>query len=56
MAEGILEVINPPNVLKEKVGTDGPGAIDLEPWKRLKKSSLPWPTVIWTRSPMTSGI
>ena len=28
MAEGKLEVINPPNVLKKKVGTDGPGAID----------------------------
>ncbi len=30
MAEDKLEVINPPNVLKEKVGTDGMGAIDLE--------------------------
>ncbi len=30
MAEDKLEVINPPNVLKKKVGTDGMGAIDLE--------------------------
>ncbi|MFQ5763469.1 MAG: phosphorelay protein [Rhodospirillales bacterium] len=30
MAEDKLEVINPPNVLKDKVGTDAPGAIDLE--------------------------
>ena len=30
MAEDKLEVIIPPNVLKEKVGTDGMGAIDLE--------------------------
>jgi len=30
MAEDKLEVINPPNVLKEKVGTDGKGAIDVE--------------------------
>ena len=30
MVEKKLEVILPPNVLKEKVGSDGPGAIDLE--------------------------
>ena len=30
MAEDKLEVINPPNVLKKKVGTDGMGAIDLK--------------------------
>ena len=30
MAEDKLEVIIPPNVLKEKVGTDSMGAIDLE--------------------------
>ncbi len=30
MADDKLEVINPPNVLKKKVGTDGMGAIDLE--------------------------
>ena len=37
MAEDILEVINPPNVLKEKVGTDGPGAIDLEALEKAEK-------------------
>ena len=30
MAEDKLEVINPKNVLKEKVGSNGAGAIDLE--------------------------
>ena len=37
MAEDILEVINPPNVLKEKGGTDGPGAIDLEALEKAEK-------------------
>jgi len=30
MAEDKLEIFNPPNVLKKKVGTDSLGAIDLE--------------------------
>ena len=30
MAEDKLEIINPPKGLKEKAGTGGPGAIDLE--------------------------
>ena len=34
MAEEKLEVINPPNTLKKKVGTGGPGAVDMEALKR----------------------
>lgn len=30
MADDKLEIINPPNTLKQKVGTGGPGAVDLE--------------------------
>ena len=37
MAEEKLEVINPPNTLKEKVGTGGPGAVDLEALKRAEE-------------------
>ena len=37
MAEDKLEVINPPNVLKEKVGNDGMGAIDLEAVEKAEK-------------------
>jgi hypothetical protein len=37
MVEDKLEIINPPNVLKDKVGTDGPGAIDLEALERAEK-------------------
>ncbi len=38
MAEDKLEIINPPNVLKEKVGTDGPGAIDLEALEKAEEA------------------
>jgi hypothetical protein len=34
MADEKLEVINPPNTLKQKVGTGGPGAVDMEALKR----------------------
>ena len=37
MAEDKLEVINPPNTLKEKVGTGGPGAVDLEALQRAEE-------------------
>ena len=37
MADDKLEVINPPNTLKEKVGTGGPGAVDLEALERAEK-------------------
>lgn len=37
MAEEKLEVINPPNTLKQKVGTGGPGAVDLEALKRAEE-------------------
>lgn len=32
-----LEVINPPNALKQKVGTGGPGAVDLEALERAEQ-------------------
>ncbi len=38
MAEGKLEVINPPNVLKEKVGDDAKGAIDLEALEKAEEA------------------
>ena len=38
MAKDKLEVINPPNALKEKVGTDGRGAIDLEAIEKAEKA------------------
>jgi chemotaxis protein histidine kinase CheA len=37
MADEKLEVINPPNTLKEKVGTGGPGAVDMEALKRAEE-------------------
>lgn len=37
MADDKLEVINPPNVLKQKVGTGGPGAVDLEALERAEQ-------------------
>ncbi|MFQ5764483.1 MAG: Hpt domain-containing protein [Rhodospirillales bacterium] len=37
MADDKLEVINPPNTLKEKVGTGGPGAVDLEALERAEE-------------------
>ncbi len=37
MAEKKLEVINPPKGLKDKVGTDGAGAIDLEALKKAEE-------------------
>ena len=37
MAEDKLEVINPPNVLKDKVGTGGPGAVDMEALERAEE-------------------
>lgn len=37
MAEDKLEVINPPNTLKQKVGTGGPGAVDLEALQRAEE-------------------
>ncbi len=37
MADDKLEVINPPNTLKEKVGTGGPGAVDLEALQRAEE-------------------
>jgi len=37
MAEDKLEVINPPNTLKQKVGTGGPGAVDLDALKRAEE-------------------
>ncbi len=38
MAEDKLEVINPPNVLKKKVGSDGMGAIDREALKKAEEA------------------
>ena len=38
MADDKLEVINPPNILKKKVGTDGPGAVDLEALEKAEKA------------------
>jgi len=37
MSEDKLEVINPPNTLKNKVGTGGPGAVDLEALERAEE-------------------
>ena len=37
MADDKLEVINPPNTLKQKVGTGGPGAVDLEALERAEE-------------------
>jgi hypothetical protein len=37
MAEDKLEIINPPNSLKQKVGTGGPGAVDLEALERAEQ-------------------
>ena len=37
MSEDKLEVINPPNTLKQKVGTGGPGAVDLEALERAEQ-------------------
>lgn len=37
MSEEKLEVINPPNALKQKVGTGGPGAVDLEALERAEQ-------------------
>jgi len=37
LAEEKLEVINPPNTLKQKVGTGGPGAVDLEALERAEE-------------------
>ncbi len=37
MAEDKLEVFNPPNALKDKVGTSGPGVIDLEALEKAEK-------------------
>ncbi|MCH7832113.1 MAG: Hpt domain-containing protein [Proteobacteria bacterium] len=37
MAEDKLEVINPPNTLKQKVGTGRPGAVDLEALQRAEE-------------------
>lgn len=37
MANDKLEVINPPNTLKQKVGTGGPGAVDLEALERAEE-------------------
>ena len=37
MAYDKLEVINPPNTLKQKVGTGGPGAVDLEALERAEE-------------------
>jgi len=37
MAEDKLEVINPPNTLKQKVGTGGAGAVDLEALERAEQ-------------------
>lgn len=38
MAEEKLEVINPPNTLKEKVGNDAKGAIDLEALEKAEEA------------------
>ena len=38
MAEDKLEVFNPPNALKDKVGTSGPGAIDLEALEKAEEA------------------
>ena len=37
MSDDKLEVINPPNSLKQKVGTGGPGAVDLEALERAEE-------------------
>jgi len=37
MAEEKLEIINPPNGLKQKVGTGGAGAVDLEALERAEQ-------------------
>ena len=37
MTEEKLEIINPPNALKKKVGTGGAGAVDLEALERAEK-------------------
>ena len=37
MSDDKLEIINPPNALKQKVGTGGPGAVDLEALERAEK-------------------
>ena len=38
MTEEKLEIINPPNALKKKVGTGGAGAVDLEALERAEKA------------------
>lgn len=40
MSEDKLEVINPPNTLKQKVGTGGAGAVDLEALERAEQVIL----------------
>ena len=40
MADDKLEVINPPNNLKQKVGTGGAGAVDLEALERAEQSEI----------------
>ena len=37
MTEEKLEIINPPNALKQKVGTGGAGAVDLEALERAEE-------------------
>ena len=37
MPDDKLEIINPPNALKQKVGTGGPGAVDLEALERAEQ-------------------
>jgi HPt (histidine-containing phosphotransfer) domain-containing protein len=37
MSDDKLEIINPPNSLKQKVGTGGPGAVDLEALERAEQ-------------------
>ncbi|MBC8337687.1 MAG: Hpt domain-containing protein [Alphaproteobacteria bacterium] len=37
MSDEKLEIINPPNALKQKVGTGGPGAVDLEALERAEQ-------------------
>jgi len=37
MADDKLEIINPPNTLKGKVGTGGPGAVDVAALERAEK-------------------
>jgi hypothetical protein len=37
MPDDKLEIINPPNALQQKVGTGGPGAVDLEALERAEQ-------------------